>query len=63
MLKFIMHENIVRYKAMLEIETAPVKRRTLNKLLAEEEAKQSASAAVAIDDMCLTHAAQPYLIH
>jgi hypothetical protein len=38
---FIRNCNITRYKAHLETETSPVKRKLLLTLLAEEEAKQA----------------------
>jgi hypothetical protein len=38
---FIRNYNIARYKAQLETETSPVKRKLLLTLLAEEEAKQA----------------------
>ena len=38
---FIRDYNIARYKAQLETETSPVKRKLLLTLLAEEEAKQA----------------------
>lgn len=37
--RFIRSENIQRFKKLLEIETDPDKRRIVEKLLAEEEAK------------------------
>lgn len=41
---FIERQNIARYIDQLKIETDPVRRDMLSKLLAEEEAKQTKSA-------------------
>ncbi len=41
---FIERQNIVRYIDQLKIETDPVRRDMLSKLLAEEEAKQIKAA-------------------
>ena len=38
--------NIAHYRKLLSIESDPVKRQTIEKLLAEEEAKLARAAAV-----------------
>jgi hypothetical protein len=38
--------NIAHFKKLLETETDPVKRQTIERLLAEEEAKLARAAAV-----------------
>lgn len=42
---FIETQNIARFKALLETETDPDKRRIIKQLLAEEEAKHAARIA------------------
>jgi hypothetical protein len=46
MRKYVAGQNIQRYLAMLDKETDPVRRRTLERLLAEEQ-----SARAALDDV------------
>ncbi|MFZ5737629.1 hypothetical protein BJ123_102122 [Rhodopseudomonas thermotolerans] len=41
--RFVRNENIKRYRDLLKTEIDPDKRRVIQKLLAEEEAKELAS--------------------
>jgi len=38
--KFVLHENIIHYRDQLKTEADPVKKKMLQKLLAEAEEKQ-----------------------
>lgn len=49
--RWVVRENVLRYRKQLETETDPEKRRTLEKLLAEHEAQLSRDRRDADEDL------------